>query len=372
MKYVPYGTTGKTVSTLGFGGMRFDTEKRSMEENADLVRYASSQGITYFDTAPGYCGDKSEEIFGLAFQDMPNDFYVATKIMPDAAPTADDARKAVDKSLKRLGVERIHFFHVWCLRHMGHYEKAMQKGGLYEGLQTCRDEGLIDHIVFSSHQAGDEIREIVERGGYEGVLLGMNILNFPFRGEGAKAAVDHGLGVVAMNPLAGGMIPKYEDGLSFLCADGETPTEAALRFCLGSPHVTVALNGFTTREHVDAACRVADSATPFSEAELARVADHLGTNMDSICTTCGYCKGCPKSIPIPRYLQFYNEKVMFGVSDEDMRKKIAGEKAWGMLGGIENTADQCIECGLCEEECTQHLPIVERLREIAEWERAAQ
>ena len=30
------------------------------------------------------------------------------------------------------------------------------------------------------------------------------------------------------------------------------------------------------------------------------------------------------------------------------------------------SADECIECGLCEEACTQHLPITERLKEIAD------
>jgi predicted aldo/keto reductase-like oxidoreductase len=29
---------------------------------------------------------------------------------------------------------------------------------------------------------------------------------------------------------------------------------------------------------------------------------------------------------------------------------------------------ECIKCGKCEEECTQHLPIIDRLKQIAEWE----
>ena len=44
MKYSEYGNTGKFVSAVGFGGMRFDMEK-SMEENAELVRYAFDKGI---------------------------------------------------------------------------------------------------------------------------------------------------------------------------------------------------------------------------------------------------------------------------------------------------------------------------------------
>ncbi len=73
MRYVEYGKTGKKVSVVGFGGMRFDLNK-SNEENAELLKYANAKGINYFDTAPGYCKDRSEDIFGIALQDMPKDF----------------------------------------------------------------------------------------------------------------------------------------------------------------------------------------------------------------------------------------------------------------------------------------------------------
>ena len=67
MIYKPYGNTGKHVSAVGFGGMRFDTS-RSNEENAELVRYACGKGINYFDTAPDYCDDQSEDIYGAGLQ----------------------------------------------------------------------------------------------------------------------------------------------------------------------------------------------------------------------------------------------------------------------------------------------------------------
>ena len=255
MRYVEYGRTGKQVSVVGFGGMRFDLS-RSREENAELVRYACAQGINYFDTAPGYCQDQSEDIFGMAFRDMPGDFLVSTKGMPTEFDTAEKARTAVRRSLERMGVDRIHFYHVWCLRKMEHYELAMRPGGQYEGLLRCQEEGLIDHIVCSSHQPGDQIAKILAKNEFEGVLLGANVLNFPYRWDGVQYAHANGCGVVAMNPLAGGAIPKHEKEFAFLASEGETPTEAALRFVIAAPQITVALNGFTTREHVDMACRV--------------------------------------------------------------------------------------------------------------------
>ena len=86
MKYVDYGKTGRRVSVVGFGGMRFDQKGRSDEENAEVVRYACAQGVNYFDTAPGY--GRSEDIFGIAFKDMPGDYWVSTKAMPTSYETA--------------------------------------------------------------------------------------------------------------------------------------------------------------------------------------------------------------------------------------------------------------------------------------------
>ena len=78
MIYKNYGRTGKKVSAVGFGGMQFDTSK-SIQENAQLLEYAYSKGINYFDTAPGYCKDKSEDIFGHAFKHIKGKFYVHSK-----------------------------------------------------------------------------------------------------------------------------------------------------------------------------------------------------------------------------------------------------------------------------------------------------
>jgi predicted aldo/keto reductase-like oxidoreductase len=367
MRYVEYGRTGKQVSVVGFGGMRFDLS-RSREENAELVRYACAQGINYFDTAPGYCNDQSEDIFGEAFKDMPGDFYVSTKGMPVNFDTADKARDAVLRSIERMGVEKINFYHVWCLRKMEHYELAMKPGGQYEGLMRCKEEGLIDHIVCSSHQPGDEITKILEKNEFEGILLGANILNFPYRWNGVLTANEKGCGVVAMNPLAGGAIPQHEKEFAFLAREGETATEAALRFVIAAPQITVALNGFTTKEHVDTACRIADEAEPMTAAELETIRGQLGANMNEVCTGCGYCKDCPQNIPIPAYMQVYNDKVMFGSNDEAMVKAMNHHHNWGILVMRQADAAECIECGQCEEACTQHLPIVSRLTDIAGWE----
>jgi predicted aldo/keto reductase-like oxidoreductase len=372
MIYNEYGKTGARVSTVGLGGMRFDKSK-SNEENAQLLLYAQSKGINFFDTAPGYCNGTSEVIFGIALKQMQNNrdsYYVSTKgSVPRTPNGVDRARSAVEKSLKRLNVDRIDFYHIWCIRRMAQYERAMKKGGQYEGLMRCKGEGLIDHIVISTHLSGPQVKEIIQKNEFEGVLLGINILNFPYRWEGVQAAYEAKLGVVAMNPLSGGLIPQNEKELAFLSDSDETPTQAALRFCINCPQITVTLVGFTKKEHIDMACNVADSAKSFTEEEIDRIRAHVSESMNTVCTGCGYCvKCCPQNIPVANYMQAYNEKPLFNRSDEEMLRKIELYR-WSLLADRLVNARECIECGACEEVCTQHLNIIERLKEIAVWER---
>ncbi|WML34116.1 aldo/keto reductase [Clostridium sp. OS1-26] len=371
MKYTKYGTTDKNVSVVGFGGLRFDLSK-SNEENAELIKYAYSKGINYFDTAPGYCDGRSEDILGIAFRQMikegKTDFYVSTKGRPTVFDTAEKAIEGVKKSLERLGVPKIHFYHIWCIRKMEHYELAMRPGGQYEGLLKCKEAGLIDHIVFSSHQPGDQVTEILNENKFDGVTMGINILNFSYRWNGVMHANKNGYGVVAMNPLSGGSIPNHEKELSFLTSEGETATELALRFNITSPQITISLIGFGNKQDIDEACRIADEGKPFTEEDTNILKSKLGKNMNEICTGCGYCKVCPMEINIPGYMLFYNEKQMFKKSDEEMIKSIYGLEYWNYTMNGKKFAADCIKCGKCEGECTQHLHIIKRLEEIASWE----
>jgi len=373
MIYKPYGTTGKQVSAIGFGGMRFDTE-RPDQANADLLRYAFDRGINYFDTAPDYCKDQSEDIFGLAIDALSKagrrqDFYVTTKGMPEDYDTADKARAAVEKSLSRLKSDYIDFYHVWCIRRWSEYETAMRPGGQYEGLLKCKEDGLIKHIVVSSHMRGPDVKQMLQRKEFDGVLLGLNILNFLYRWEGVLAAHELNLGVAAMNPLAGGIIPTHEDSLAFLAHEGQTPTEAALGFLASCPQVTTALVGFTTTEHIDTACRAVENARPFTDADIDRIRRHVTGNMDRLCTGCGYCLDrCPRDIPIDSYMQYYNETILAQKSDKEMAAGLEFQHNWGLLSHTKTRAEECVRCGRCELACTQHLDVINRLERLIEWE----
>lgn len=364
MIYKEYGKTGKKVSVIGFGGMRFK-EDHSIEEAATVVRRANELGINYFDTAPTYCNEKSEIIFGEAFRDMPGRFYVSTKSTVKKDPTADDVRRRLETSLRRMGLEKIDFYHMWCIIDLDQYRAVMAPGGPYEGAMKAKEEGLIEHIVFSTHCSGRDIAKIVEDGYFEGVTLGYNAVNFPYREEGLKAAYEYGLGVVTMNPLGGGLIPSNREYFSFLRKDeGESTVQAALRFNASHKEITVVLAGMGTVEEVEEDVKAVEYIKPIIEEEVSQIKSHISMGMNELCTECGYCNSCPQGIYIPGYMEAYNYGIIKG--EEAARERLKWAKEW--ISSLKNSplASKCVECGQCEELCTQRLPIIQRLAEISE------
>jgi len=351
-----YGKTGKNVTVIGFGGMRF-TKPEDIDASAELVRYAHTKGINYFDTAPFYCGDKSEEIMGAAIRHMKRDsFYISTKC---GAADAGSMRASIERSLKRLNVEYIDFMHVWCLLRLEQLEERIAKGAVGAAL-NAKAEGLVRHVVVSSHLCGEDIATVLDSGHFEGLTIGYNAINFPFRAKALEAAAKHNVGVVTMNPLGGGLIPKNAERLSFLKGPQDRDVvEAALRFNISQPAITAALVGFSSKEQIDQAVVAVENFKPYTVEHIAKVKANITASFEGFCTGCGYCIPCPASVEIPKMMDAYNQKILEG-KDEAIPNRLKWH--WGLSPDL---AAACIQCGECEDKCTQHLPIRERLEKIS-------
>lgn len=356
MEYREYGKTGLNVSAVGFGGMRFE-DPRDHEASVATVLRASERGITYFDTAPGYCQDQSEIILGKAILEMKQrgaPFYISTK---SSKANAGDLRRDLEQSLKRLNVETIDFYHCWYLLTPAVWEQR-KAGGAVREIMKAKDEGLIRHAVFSTHMAGPDIRAVIEEGYFEGVTLGYSAVNFPYRQEGIQAAAERDMGVVVMNPLGGGTIVTNEENFGFIKVRPEqTMLEAALHFLLSHSTITVSLVGFRNRADVDSAVAAAEAYRPYTPEEIENIRRRVQGDYNTLCTSCMYCKGCPEEIPVWKFMETYNHILLkHGERAADRLKY-----HWG--ASVEDL-ERCTECGHCEEVCTQHLPILERFEEL--------
>ncbi len=352
-----YGQTGKDISAISFGGMRFRNPS-DIDAAAEVVVHAYNKGINYFDTAPAYCGDHSEDIMGAAFKQMePGTFHASSKCM---AADGDEFRRSLERTLKRLGLERIGFFHIWCLVRPEQW-KQRQDGGAVAAAVRAKEEGLVEHVVVSSHLPGDELTPVLEEGPFEGVTLGYCAINFPCRESAVRLAGQLGIGVVAMNPLGGGVIPRHADRFGFLRGQNDpSVVAAALRFVVSQPQITTALVGFTTTDHVDEACAAVENFQPYAPDHADAMREKILDRFDGFCTGCGYCLPCPNDVPIPEMMDAYNMRILQGEDPKHVLNRLKWH--WNVPPDL---AAECTQCGACLERCTQHLPIPDRLGEIA-------
>jgi len=357
--YREYGKTGVKLSVIGFGGMRFENSE-DIETNASLVQSAYKAGINYFDTAPLY--GNSEDIFGAAFKEMKKHraekpFYVSTKTNRE---NPSEARADLETSLQRMDLDYIDFYHVWCILRPDIYQRRKQNG-ILTALEKFQQEGLIKHICVSTHMTGADIENMLQDYPFDGILLGYSVMNFAYRELGIEAAHRLKRGVVVMNPLGGGIIPQHAERFDFArTQQAESVVEAALRFLINDERMTVALVGMGNQDHLKEAVRAADGFHPIPSGKIFRIRNRLKDGFNELCTGCRYCDDCPQGIPIPQLMDVYNHLLL---NPDSFAIRLSLH--WG-LSLEEDYAARCTECGQCEENCTQQLPICDRLKKIRE------
>ena len=141
-------TAGYDISRIIKGGWQLDGDHGPVDRAQalhDMAAFVES-GITTFDCADIYSG--VEELIGAFrahYPSLAREVQVHTKCVPDLAALATldprDLERTVDRSLQRLGMERLDLvqFHWWDYAVPGYVEAALQ-------LARLRDKGKIAHI----------------------------------------------------------------------------------------------------------------------------------------------------------------------------------------------------------------------------------
>lgn len=89
----------------------------------------------------------------------------------------------------------------------------------------------------------------------------------------------------------------------------------------------------------------------------------MSSTFEIACTGCSFCSDrCPMNIPIPEYFAIYNE----AESAANAFDRATAMEKYETLSKDRNKASDCIRCGQCEGFCTEHLPIIGFLQDIAE------
>ncbi len=371
MLYRQYGDLDHKISQLGFGAMRLpkdEDDNIDTEASVRLLREAHDRGVNYYDTALVYNSGESEKVVGEALSDRREDVYIATKIpihMDSAGPS--NWRELMEDELERLQTDYIDFWHFHDLKYDDFNQYIADEGELLRIVRQAREDGLINHICFSSHESPDKMIEMLETGYFEGILLQYNLLD-----RSNEKVIDYcreeGIGVVVMGPVGGGQLARPSKKLLEMSPDEvESLPDLALRYVLSNGGVSCALSGMSSMDMMRENTRVANTSAPLSDNEVERI-EARTREMDRLaelyCTGCGYCMPCPQGVNIPKNFKLMNDFQVYGfqkAAREDYASMPTSDEADDGL-----RASECVECGECADKCPQDIDIPRQLQEVDE------
>ena len=397
MTYRVQHDSNQHVSLLGFGMMRLPNDQEQVNE---MVDYAISHGVNYYDTAPVYMGGKSEVLTGKALARHPREkFLVATK-MSNQNPASwdfDKAKAMYEQSHERLQLDVIDYYLLHSIGGGGvdNLHSRFIDNKLLDFLLAEREAGRIRHLGFSYHgdvSAFDWLLDRQEEYHWDFVQIQMNYLDWRHAsirgGRRHDADAEYlytkcektGVQCVVMEPLRGGALTKVDEEISAALKavrPDDSMARWAFRWVGSHPNILTTLSGMNLMDHVKENVETFSPLDPCTEAEnalLATIADKVAGVPTIPCTTCAYCMPCPFGVNIPGNFAYYNEAVNQKIiplpnSDaEDYGKRheafIDGYKK--ALPDTTTWARSCQDCEECLSKCPQQIRIPNQLARIVE------
>ena len=288
MNYRELGTTGLTVSEIGFGAWGIGGTSNGAiaygptddEESKAALSLAFESGVTFYDTADLYGYGHSERLLGGVFRKRRGQVVIASKVGFLRASGEQDfspqhIRRSVESSLRRLETDYLDVYqlHDPPIDRLGHDERIVNT------MEELKAEGKI-RVVGISVRSPDDGVVAVRRWRFECLQVNFNMVDQRVVANGfLDLCQAEGVGVVCRTPLCLGFLTgKYAAGTVFgaqdyrrawpaeqiavwasayrsfapvLHAPGQTPAQVALRFCLSYPAVSTAIPGMLTAAEVE-------------------------------------------------------------------------------------------------------------------------
>lgn len=276
MRTRPLGPGAPAVSVIGFGAMPLSIAGRPEEAQAiHTIHAALDGGVTLIDTADVYCLDDddighNERLIAKALKQwsgVRDQVVVATKgglTRPgglwERKGDPEHLRRACDRSLKALGVERIDLYQL----HAPDQDVPLAESvGVFAELKR---QGKVRWVGLSNVS----VEEIEEAGHSVEITTVQNRLNpffreaiQPYRGESVvRHCARKGVGFLAYSPVGGGRLHQKLPGHPALQPiarrHGVSEHVVTLTWVLAQGPTVIPIPGARTPEHIRDSLRAAD------------------------------------------------------------------------------------------------------------------
>ena len=378
---------GVKVSALGMGNMRLPTldgrdDRIDKVKAQEIIDYAMSHGINYYDTAYRYHGGQSQVFIGEALKKYPRDSFLLASKFPGhmmvkkeggvvgftsgLAGWPDNTVEGVfAEQLEKCQVE---YFDFYLLHNVSEQSLTIyddEELQVVEFVKRMKAEGKIRHLGFSSHaSSAATIDDFLTRheGVFDFVQIQLNYLDWKLQDARGKyaAITKHGLKVVVMEGVRGGRLANLpEEQMARLRAlrPQDSAARWALRWLQCLPEAAVVLSGMTTLDQIKENVETFSAPDPLNQEEGALLTEVAESMLHWVpCTGCRYCtEGCPMELEIPKIIAVYN-----GLKNGDLMARYDPKADPAMDPG------RCVGCGSCAGICPQRIDIPAIMAEFAD------
>lgn len=367
------------MKKLAFGMMRLPVIDENDDSSVDFEQVNKmadlfiDKGFTFFDTAFPYHMGNSEIAFRKAVVERyPKESYVIADKLPLFLITSEDQLEPIfSKQLERTGVE---CFDYYLLHNVsGFSEPGFLDVDSFAFANKKKEEGKIKHLGMSTHGNAEYLDTLLTmHPEMEFVLLQINYLDWESEGVESRkcyeVACKHNKPVLVMEPLKGGFLADVPPEAEKLMKDYNPDASViswALRFVASLDNVCMILTGASSLKQLEENIEDFENFTPLNDEEykiIDEVREIINSNITVECTKCKYClDACPEDINIPKIFDLYNAEKINDIGD------------WTPVGNAyvnyskipgAGLASDCTECGMCVEECPQHIDIPEVMKDV--------
>lgn len=386
--------TGDRVSLLGYGCMRWPTQKSAdgTREEIDqqtvneLVDYALAHGVNYFDTAPVYLQGFSERATGIALGRHPREkYFIATKLSNFKNSSRENSLAMYRQSFEELGVDYIDYYLLHSLGGgIASVRERFIDNGVLDFLLKEREAGRIRNLGWSFHGDTELFDYVLAMDvKWDFVQIQMNYVDWKHAsGRNVNAEYLYGelgkrnIPAIIMEPLLGGRLASLNDHLIERLKElrpEQSIASWAFRYAGSYPGVLTVLSGMTYMEHLQDNIRTYSPLEPLTPEEFELLEDTAQRMLQYPtipCTDCKYCMPCPYGLDIPAIFAHYNRCVNEGNVPKDGQDPDYAQARRAYLIGYDRSvpklrqANHCIGCDKCLTHCPQQIKIPEQMRRI--------
>lgn len=358
---------GRAVSSIGIGAVHWHEidEKETMR----IIDFAEERGLNMLDFAMAY--DTPLPILGRALSHRRNGFVYQLHLgltFPEGqyerTRDVDQAKAAFEKQLELLGTDYADTGYIHCVDETEDFDEVYS-GGLFDYGRELKEKGVIKQFGFATHTI-DIAEKFLQAGGFDMCLFSINpaydfdpVANLAFEGLDAPddapesasrrryAFYDEcarkGVGITVMKAYGGGSLLDETSPLG----RPMTPIQC-IQYALDRPAVLSVIVGINSLKQLESAVRYYGT-TP-EERDYSFIKELRPVNMRGKCTYCNHCLPCPVGIDIGavhKYLDLHE----------------AGDQlAKEHYLSLSKKADDCIQCGACEQRCPFGVKVTEKMR----------